>query len=89
MKHATQKSKELIRDRQMTEAEAVEYARKRHGFTLPKSRLQQSRAGRCSGPKYIKKDGFHVCYTRRFIDEYVNANKPRIIDPTDRMAETS
>lgn len=86
MKHTTRKSRKLILDQELTETEAVEYALETHDVDWTKSRLQQSRAGRCSGPKYIKKDGFHVRYTRRFIDEYVIANKPRIIDPADRMA---
>ena len=77
------------RDQELTETEAVAYARDRHGFNLTAGRLQQSRVGRCAGPKYIKKEGFHIRYTPRFLDEYIEANKPRVIDPSERMAAVS
>ena len=77
------------RTQELTETEAAAYAQARHGFKLTVGRLQQSRVGKCTGPKYIKKDGFHVRYTRCFIDEYVEANKPIVIDPADRMAVIS
>ena len=87
--HTKSRTKRLRRDQDLTETEAEEYARDRHGFNLTIGRLQQSRVGKCTGPKYIKKDGFHVRYTRRFIDEYVEENKPRVIDPGQRFAEVS
>ena len=83
------RTKRLRRDQELTETEAEEYAQARHGCNLTIGRLQQSHVGKCTGPKYIKKDGFHVRYTRRFIDEYVEANKPRVIDPSERMAAVS
>ena len=76
-------------DQEINEVQAEAYASKRHGFRLTVSRLRQSRAGKCAGPKYIKKDGFHIRYTPRFIDEYVEENKPRVIDPTDRFVAAS
>ena len=79
------RTKRLRRDQELTETEAEEYARDRQGFNLTAGRLQQSRVGRCAGPKYIKMDGFHIRYTPRFIDEYVKANKPRVIDPAKRI----
>ena len=83
------RTKRPRRDQELTETEAEEYARDRHGFNLTIGRLQQSHVGKCTGPKYIKKDGFHVRYTRSFIDEHVEANKPRVIDPSERMAAVS
>ena len=84
-----QRLERMKADQEINEVEAETYALEQHGFRLTVSRLQQSRAGKCAGPKYIKMDGFHIRYTARFIDECVKANKPRVIDPSGRFAETA
>ena len=83
--HTKSRTKRLRRDQELTVTAAEEYARDRHGFNLTAGRLQQSRVGRCAGPKYIKKEGCHIRYTPRFLDEYIEANKPRVIDPAKRI----
>lgn len=75
-------------NQELTEHEAEEYARQR-GFHLPVSRLQQSRVGRCTGPKFLKKDGWCVRYTPQFIDEYIDARRSYVVDPADLMAAAS
>ena len=73
-------------DNLLTERDAEEYARNEHDFNLPVRRLQQSRVGRCAGPKYLVIDGWHVRYTRQFIDDYISKRQPRVVDPADRPA---
>lgn len=74
---------------ELTEVEAAEYALAQYGFHLPISRLQQSRIGRCHGPKFIKKDGWAVRYLPKHIDEYIAANRSRVVDPAELVAEAS
>lgn len=76
-------------DEPLNEQQAQAYAEDKHGFHLPVSRLQQSRIGRCAGPKFRKVDGWHVEYTPRFIDEYIQARQRRVVDPADLMAAVS
>ena len=75
-------------DQELTEREAEEYARQR-GFHLPVSRLQQSRVGRCTGPKFLKKDGWSVRYTPRFLNESINSRETRVVDPAEFVGELS
>ena len=82
-------TKRLDPDEPLNEQQAQAYAEDRHGFHLPVRRLQQSRIGRCTGPKFRKVDGWHVEYTPRFIDEYIQARLPRVVDPADRIAASS
>lgn len=70
-------------DRELTEREAEEYAFDAHDLHLPVSKLQRSRIGLCSGPKYLKIDGWGVRYTPRFIDEYVMSRRSHVVDPAD------
>ena len=75
---------------EVTEDELTQaYAEYKHGFHLPVRRLQQSRIGRCAGPKFRKVDGWHVEYTPRFIDEYIKSRQRRVVDPADLMAAAS
>lgn len=80
-------SNDLDPDHELTELEAEEYSIKR-GFHLSLSRLRMSRMNNppCNGPKFLKIDGWHVRYTPRFLDEYIDARQPRIVDPAERMA---
>ena len=75
-------------NQELTEHEAEEYALSR-GFHLPVSRLQQSRVGRCTGPRFLKKDGWGVRYTQRFLDEYIDGRETRVVDPAEIIAEAS
>ncbi len=77
-------------DEQLTEFEAVEYAESR-GYRLPLGRLRMSRLTnpRSAGPRFLKVDGYHVRYTRQFIDEFIAACKPCVIDPAERMRKAS
>lgn len=75
----------LDAERELTEREAAEYADNVHGFHMPVSKLQRSRIGLCSGPKYLKIDGWGVRYTPRFIDEYIQSRRSHVVDPADRI----
>ncbi len=74
---------------ELTEREAAEYAQGVHGFHMPVSKLQRSRIGLCSGPKYLKIDGWGVRYTPKFIDEYIDSRSSHVVDPADRLAASS
>ncbi len=72
-------------ENELTEREAAEYADSVHGFHMPVSKLQRSRIGLCSGPKYFKIDGWGVRYTPQFIDEYIQSRRSHVMDPADRI----
>ena len=71
---------------ELTEREAAEYAQSVHDFHIPISKLQRSRIGRCSGPKYLKIDGWGVRYTPQFIDEYIQSRRSHVVVRTKAVA---
>ena len=74
---------------ELTEREAAEYAQGVHSFHMPVSKLQRSRIGLCSGPKYLKIDGWGVRYTPQFINEYIQSRRSHVVDPADRIVAAS
>lgn len=73
-------------DEYMTEHEAVEYSVD-VGYPLTLSRLRASRMEwpTCVGPRF-EKVGRNVFYTPRYLDEFLDSIRPRVIDPAERMA---
>lgn len=73
---------------QLSEREASAYL-KSHGVQRTVQRLRESRmrVPRCTGPKYVTRDGWHVHYTPRLLDQFIKQFEPQIIDPAERMKE--
>lgn len=80
-------SNDLDPDHELTELEAEEYSIRR-GCHLSLNRLRMSRMNNppCNGPKFLKIDGWHVRYTPRLLDEYIDARLPCVVDPADRIS---
>ena len=70
-------------DEQLTPNEACEYAAKRHVHINTNILALLRRDGK--GPPYLLVDGRWILYTPQFLDPFIEARKPRVIDPTNRI----
>ena len=69
-------------DEQLTPEQACEYAAGR-GVRINTNILKlQRRDG--MGPKYLRIEGRFIRYTPRHLDPYIEARKPRLINPAER-----
>ena len=73
-------------DTQLSERQAAAYLTD-HGLQRTVQRLRESRMKqpRCKGPKYLTRDGYHIFYTPRLLNEFIQQFKPRVVDPAVRM----
>ena len=70
-------------DEQLTPRQACAYAEKR-GIHLNTNILGWLRRDG-KGPRYLLVDGRWILYTPQFLDPFIEARKPRVIDPTNRI----
>lgn len=69
----------LDRDEHLTAEQACAYAAE-YGVEITPNALALQRRD-CKGPKYIKINGRWIRYTPRFLDPYIEARKPQLVDP--------
>ena len=70
-------------DEQLTPRQARDYAAKR-GVHITLNALALLRRDD-RGPKYWKINGMWIRYTPRFLDPFIKAYRPRVVDPADHM----
>ena len=74
-------------DEQLTPSQACEYAAEHDVHINTNVLALLRRDGK--GPRYLLVDGRWILYTPQFLDPFIEARKPRVIDPTDRIAAAS
>ena len=69
-------------DEQLTPEQACKYAAESDVHINTNGLALLRRDGR--GPKYLKINGRWIRYTRRFLDPFVKARRPRLVIPASR-----